>query len=1221
MPCDTAATMSLATTMAGLRTLQILPSGSASFDARCAEKGAMRLIFYIAAVLAATPAFGAVVIEDDVTRVSIGRHLSLLVDPTLALGIDDVARGEVATKFELSKSLTPNFGYTRDAVWARLEIDDRRTLRSPLVLFLEAPMVDRMEVFLPSPTGFVKVEEGDALPFAQRPFPHRFPNFNLTAEEPRVATYYVRVTGESALLLDMSLATPQAFYAYASMETFVLASYLGVMAAMALYNLFLFASTRDGSYLAYVFFIASFSMTQFTMSGLSYQLLWPGGGSIANRAVSCSIGIALACATAFSRRYLDLRDVRPRLFHVGTVLIVAAGATAVVAVFFPYRLAISLIVPITIAVSVYCIGIGIIRLRDGSRPAGFFVFAWAILCVATVTAALRVTGHIPVNLLTQYAQQLGSSMEVILLSLGLADRIKTLQMTIAGNQKEKFLAERAAKEGLQEEVQRQTFELTNQKTALEDANVRLREVDRQKTTFFQNISHELRTPLTLIMGPIDESRVRHPEDQGLEIASRNSRRLYRLVNQLLDLQKVASKGQIERSVPIRAFALLSTWVETFAAICATKGVSLLLVCPAELHEACLLADPDALEKIVFNYLSNAWKHSPPGGTIRVEISESGGLVRIAVADQGAGIAAEDRRQLFMPFIQLDSSATREHEGTGLGLALVRQLTDAMGGTCGVDSELGHGAVFWADFPVFEARAIVDVLVVDDDQDFLDLFRGALNRLGLVSVFAGDALEARAVLKHHVVKVILSDAVMPGENGVSLLNFVAESQPDCFRALMTASSDRALLERAANDKAINATVLKPFSLDRVCETIVDAVKRSVVTDHEVVAVTTSREWLLADIVPMKHDESQTRALSPPTRTQRILVVDDLEDMREFVAGCLRRSGFHVDTASGAEAAAGLIAESIPSVVIVDWMMPKVTGPEFIATLRGRVTTAGLPVILLTAKSDEESRAIGTKSGANAYLSKPFNEAELVSTVENLISLKAKEAEVVALNKQISETVLSRFLPPRIVSDIMEGHIDFGFNVKTECVTVMFADLCGFTKATEDLGPYVVAKILNEYLVEMTEVIFTHDGVVDKFIGDGIMALFGVPTKTSSSVQVDKAVACARSMQVKLSELNAKWAEQRAPRLEFRIGIHQGPVIMGHFGGARRSDFTAIGSTVNMAARIEKVAGRGEVFVSRVVRDFMATGQWESAGKFVLKGLDGEHALYRLTPIAQLEQKVA
>lgn len=217
---------------------------------------------------------------------------------------------------------------------------------------------------------------------------------------------------------------------------------------------------------------------------------------------------------------------------------------------------------------------------------------------------------------------------------------------------------------------------------------------------------------------------------------------------------------------------------------------------------------------------------------------------------------------------------------------------------------------------------------------------------------------------------------------------------------------------------------------------------------------------------------------------------------------------------------------------------------------------------------------------------------------------------ALNRQLTEALLKRFLPAPLVDEIMAGRRHFDEEARSQSITVMFVDLCGFTTLSERLGAARVARILNEYLTAMAEVAFVHGGMVDKFMGDGIMIVFGAPIESSPRAQVEAAVACARDMQKEMTELGEVWKAEGLGEMYQRIGVHHGPAIVGYFGGTHRSDYTAIGPTVNLASRIESACEPGQVFLSGRVRDYLDEEPVQAVGSRTLRGIGTPVRLFRL-----------
>jgi adenylate cyclase len=306
--------------------------------------------------------------------------------------------------------------------------------------------------------------------------------------------------------------------------------------------------------------------------------------------------------------------------------------------------------------------------------------------------------------------------------------------------------------------------------------------------------------------------------------------------------------------------------------------------------------------------------------------------------------------------------------------------------------------------------------------------------------------------------------------------------------------------------------------------------------------------------------------------------------------------------------GKAEELAPNLIITDLMMPLVTGVEMIRMIRAQAKLKGTPIILLTAKVDEETRIESTENGADAYLAKPFNDRELLAEVRNLLALKENERRVLELNTYLTESVLKRFLPPALVSKAAAGALSLDLRPEPRLITVLFSDIVGFTQLSNTLRSRRVAELLNEYLEVMTKAVFDNGGTVDKFMGDAILALYGAPEELTPNEQVRRAVNTARAMQRSLLQLNQRWYDQGIfdshtdGGVQFRCGIHQGTAVVGMFGSAERADYTAIGPSVNIAARLQAAAVPGTILVSAAVADYLQDEEITKGSPLKLKGVD-------------------
>ena len=747
----------------------------------------------------------------------------------------------------------------------------------------------------------------------------------------------------------------------------------------------------------------------------------------------------------------------------------------------------------------------------------------------------------------------------------------------------------------------------------------LRTLDKQKTAFFQNMSHELRTPLTLILNPLEHQASVQPDNREIQIAAKNSRRLLRLVNQLLDFQKLEAgkKELVLAPLDLNHFTFVCS--DYFSSACSTKNITFSVKrdeqpLSVDADPLWILGEIDAIEKIIFNYLSNALKFTDQGERIELGLKTRGNLIRLYVTDTGRGISSEDQTKLFQVFSQVDESTTREFEGTGLGLALVKSLGKEMHAEVGVDSEPGRGSTFWIDFPLSVGiKPITDILLVEDDEDLRQtLMESFATITGMEDCEAvTSAEEAWEALERTNFRCVLSDHHLPGKNGIELFYDISQTYPQVKKVLFTGAADLQIMQRALNEDILDLVFYKPLKSEELFDGLKGLLRESSIQKEvELDRDFKCKPWLIESGISKNNEDDHIDELPEGGEGELILIVDDLADMRELIAADLKRKNYRVLTACNGKQGLEIANQYKPDLIVTDWMMPEMSGPDLIKNLKADPNLGSIPCILLTAKTDDESKLIGTEIGADCFLGKPFNEKELTSVVKNLLSLKASEKEVKSLNLQLTENVLKRYLPPDLVDQIVSGEVSIEQEPDVINATILFSDLVDFTKLTEKIRAKKLSRILNEYLELMNEIIFEHGGTIDKFIGDAIMVIFGAPKAMDAKQQAINAAQCALAMQDGVKELNARWSAEKIPEISMRIGIHQGSVVVGTFGSKRRSDYTAIGSVVNVASRIEGLCEAGKVYLSGEVCDCLPEAMVEEIGAFDLKGITGSRNLYKL-----------
>ena len=312
----------------------------------------------------------------------------------------------------------------------------------------------------------------------------------------------------------------------------------------------------------------------------------------------------------------------------------------------------------------------------------------------------------------------------------------------------------------------------------------------------------------------------------------------------------------------------------------------------------------------------------------------------------------------------------------------------------------------------------------------------------------------------------------------------------------------------------------------------------------------------------------------SRPPRILAVDDNQQNLDILRKTLTTAMYEVITATDGPTALNLIETASPDLVLLDVMMPGMSGYEVCNRIRSNESIHLLPVVMLTALSDVADRIRGIEAGADEFLSKPFNREELLTRVKSLLRIKTLHDDIATKN-QLLRTVFGRYVSEELAAEIVADpgrHLKLG-GEKRE-VTILFGDLRGFTPLAEQLDPQDAVDILNTYLRLVIDTVFQFRGTLDKFRGDGFMAFFGAPIHREDDPS--NAVRCALAMQEGLKHIAFSGFPDL--RLNMGIGINTGIVIAGNIGSERRTDYTVIGDEVNVAQRFESNAGPGQVLMT-------------------------------------------
>ena len=463
---------------------------------------------------------------------------------------------------------------------------------------------------------------------------------------------------------------------------------------------------------------------------------------------------------------------------------------------------------------------------------------------------------------------------------------------------------------------------------------RVKELDGLKNRLYTNITHEFRTPLTVILGMVEQlaaGKMQAPRQeqwkQGLALIQRNGQNLLRLINQLLDLSKLEA-GQLNVNM-VRGdiVAYLQYLTESFYSMAEDKSVRLTFY--SEEEELWMDYDEDKIQHIVYNLLSNAIKFTPPKGKVifhvlkTLDIKQNGqSFLQMKIKDTGMGIPSEKLPHIFDRFYQVDDSATRRGEGTGIGLALVKELIELLKGDVLVESKLDKGTTFLIHLPISQEAAL-------QEKSFLQ--KGTTSNLLKANTIAAD-----------------------------------------------------------------------------------------------------------DTAPTEKD------------APLLLIVEDNPDVVIYMRSLLERD-YNIQVAENGQIGIDKAVEIVPDIIISDVMMPEKNGYEVCEAIKADQRTSHIPIILLTARAEQQDRIEGLKIGADAYLTKPFNKEELMIRLEKLIEIRQKlqnrfakyEKEQSDAKSNTLEDTESKFLQG--LTEAIKKHLDNpDFGVPQLAQTVLMSQMQVYRK---------------------------------------------------------------------------------------------------------------------------------------------------------------------------------
>ncbi|MBS6955924.1 MAG: response regulator [Enterocloster asparagiformis] len=529
-------------------------------------------------------------------------------------------------------------------------------------------------------------------------------------------------------------------------------------------------------------------------------------------------------------------------------------------------------------------------------------------------------------------------------------------------------------------IDEQRYEEEQQRQALQSALDSARLASQAKSQFLSNMSHDIRTPMNAIVG-MTAIAAAHLSDKDrvaecLKKIGLSSQHLLSLINDVLDMSKIESGKLTLREEPFN-FAELTADVAELIRPTALDGRLSLDIRMANLAQENVLGDSLRIRQVFINILSNAVKYTPAGGSIRVEVRQEPGPHRgyqsyvFSCADTGIGMEAEFLDRLFQPFERVQDSTVARITGTGLGMAITKNLVDLMNGEIQVESKPGMGSLFTVTLPLKLQEAPeqevpgqwrgVRCLIVDDDQQTCENAVELLADMGLCPEFVTKGAEAvsavaRAVRTPDPFRLVIVDWKMPEMDGAETARRIrAEAGADIPVIVLTAY-DWSEIESEARQAGVTAFLSKPFYRTKIC-------------------------YLLGELSGGNGQTEQRAAeFGLDFAGRRVLLVEDNEINREIARTLVEERGILVEEAGDGQEAVDMVIESAEGyydLILMDIQMPRMNGYEAARAIRAlqREDVEKLPIIAMTANAFEEDVRAALRDGMDAHFAKPIDIKEL------------------------------------------------------------------------------------------------------------------------------------------------------------------------------------------------------------------------------------------------------
>ncbi|HXA00682.1 MAG TPA: 7TM diverse intracellular signaling domain-containing protein [Cytophagaceae bacterium] len=683
------------------------------------------------------------------SRRDIGNSIMILEDPSGKLSVSDVLS---SINFKPSTQMVPNLGVSSSYFWIKFQIKNISS-SNELLLELAQPTMDDVEFYTILPDGKYLVEKrGEHLPFKERKYNHQNFLFKLNIQKNQTYTFLLKIRSGEEIQVPLSLGLPESIFESIFTKDLISGIYFGIILVMIFYNFFIYLTVRDKSYLYYVIYIFFVGLVQASLQGYTYKYIWPDFPWLATQSVFIVPALSGFGAISFLRNFLQTKKFIPSLDKGLFIFIVLYFICITLSIIGLYNISFQILQVNSLGISFYILFLAYKISQKGYRPAKFFLLGWSLFLGGVFIHVLKNVGVLPYNTFTYYCLQIGSSLEIMLLSFALADRINILKKEKEDSQAEALQVlkenERIIKQQniiLDIKVTERTEELQKSNTNLNATLKNLKEtqsklVDAEKMASLgqltAGIAHEINNPINFVTSSVKPLKrdiddiiklLDKFEEVSMEGDLSNKLQEIRVLKKQIDIDYIKEEintliNGIDEGATrtaeivkgLRNFSRLDELDLKMADL--NEGISsTLAILKSDIYGrniniikefgniSKIECYPGKLNQVFMNILNNAIHAVSSGingqGIIIITTIEEQSQVIIKIKDNGVGIPEAVKNKIFEPFFTTKDVG----QGVGLGLSIAFNIIEMHQGQIKVESQPGMGTEFTIILPKFQKK--------------------------------------------------------------------------------------------------------------------------------------------------------------------------------------------------------------------------------------------------------------------------------------------------------------------------------------------------------------------------------------------------------------------------------------------------------------------------------------------------------------------------------------